>query len=224
MIPLGLQSTALTGAEIIINRALQYDPATRAQLAELSGRSMQVEISSPSLTINLICRGEQITLHNELPSESKDEPDVSVKGSASALAAMAMQGGDTIAGRGIEVRGSLDVLQQLKSIFSDLDVDWEAALAELVGELPAHLVVKAARSTHQWQQQTRPRAMAVAANFVRDEAKLTPAKVEVEQFRKNVRQLATDVDRLAARINRIKLHLSQQQSQQQNSPPEGTNL
>ena len=206
MIPSGLQSTALTGAEIIINRALQYDPATRQRLSELAGRSMCIEITSPAVTVNLVCHGEQFSLHGELDSE----PDVSLKGSASALMAVAMQGDDTIAGSGVEVRGSLDVLQRLKNILSDLDVDWEAALAQLVGELPAHLMIKAARSAHRWQQQARPRAMAAAANFVRDEARLTPARAEMEQFRGDVRKLSSDVERLAARVNRLILQTQQQ--------------
>ena len=174
---------------------------------------MRVEITSPPLTVNLLCHGDQISLHSELDKEA----DVSLKGSASALAGLAMQGEDNITGSGVEVRGSLDVLQRLKNILSDLDVDWEAAVVEIIGELSAHLVVKTARSMHQWQQQARPRAMAVAANFVRDEARLTPAKVEVEQFRGEVRKLSTDVERLAARVNRLVLKLKSQQQMDENT-------
>lgn len=203
MIPLPLQNSALIGVEILINRALQYDPATRNRLSELTGRSICIELTSPALTMYLACHQDNITLHSEL----NREPDVSIKGSATALINIAMADDPTIAGKGVEVRGSLDVLQHLKNALSDLDVDWEAALSELVGELPAHLLIKAARSAHQWQQQARPRVMAAAANFARDEARLTPARDEVEQFRRDVRTLGNNVDRLAARVQRLKSKL-----------------
>lgn len=209
LIPRSLHTTALAGAEAIINRALQYDPATRRRLGKVAGCSMSVEVTNPSITVNLVCHGEQFSLHDELDKE----PDVSLKSSASALIGIALQKDETIAGSGVEVRGSLDTLQQLKNILSDLDVDWEAALAELVGELPAHLMAKAARSAHYWQQQARPRALAVAANFVQEEARLTPTRAEVDQFRAQVRKLSADTERLAARINRLTMQLQQQTDQ-----------
>ncbi|UTW45214.1 SCP2 sterol-binding domain-containing protein [bacterium SCSIO 12696] len=200
-----LQSTALAGAEVAINRALQYDPATGNRLNEMGPCTLCVELTSPAVVIYLVSHNGQIQLH----SESETEPDVRVKGSASDLIAMALSDDDTLAGRGVEVRGQLDRLQALKTILGDLDIDWEGALAELIGELPAHLAIKAARSAHQWQQQARPRAAAVAKNFIQDEALLIPAKEQVASFGAAVRTLSSDMDRLAARIRRLQQQVAE---------------
>ncbi|MCV6603809.1 MAG: SCP2 sterol-binding domain-containing protein, partial [Porticoccaceae bacterium] len=130
-----LQHSALSGAEILINRALQHDPATRQRLAHMGSCILRVEITAPSLGFTVVSGGQQINLYNDLEGDA----DVTVRGSASDLIAMALAQDDTIAGRGVEVRGQLDRLQRLKAILADLDIDWEGALAQLIGELPAHL-------------------------------------------------------------------------------------
>ncbi len=202
MIPAELHTTALSGAESLINRALEYDPATRIHLQQLDGKVMAVEITAPPLSMFIACRGEKISLH----SEWDETADVSLKGNVIALAGLALKGENqgAVAGSGVEVRGNLDVLQKLKNILGNLDVDWEAALAGLVGDIPAHMLAQGVRSAYRWQLDARRRVTDVAVNFVRDEAMLTPSRPEVEQFTAQVRHLATDVDRLAARVNRIK--------------------
>ncbi|MGS2723165.1 ubiquinone biosynthesis accessory factor UbiJ [Porticoccus sp. GXU_MW_L64] len=202
-----LQSSALAGAEILINRALQHDPATRQRLAEMGSTVLRIEITAPGLGFTLVSRGEQIHLY----TEPQEDADIAVKGSASDLLAMALNNDDTLAGGGVEVRGQLNRLQQLKAILSDLDIDWEGALAQIVGELPAHLAIKTAKAAHQWQQQARPRVAAVTANFLKDEAQLTPNPEEMSHFARNVRTLSSDLDRLAARVRRIQQRMDEQQ-------------
>lgn len=213
MIPTALHSTALAGAEAVINRALQYDPATQKRLAALQGKVIQLTVTTPPLSVVMVCRGDQVSLH----PDTEQQPDVALQGAASDLMKIAMASDEqvAIAGSGVEVRGSLDTLQQVKNILSDLDIDWQAALAELVGDIPSHLLMQAARSAHRWQQDARQRAVHTTRNFVLNEAQLSPAQVEMEQFTGQVRQLSTDVDRLAARINRIQLKLQRDQQQNQ---------
>ena len=201
-----LQQQALAGAEILINRALQHDPATRQRLATMGSCTLHIEIIAPNLVLTVVSGGEEINIYGELESEA----DVSVTGSASDLIAMALAEDDTIAGRGVEIRGQLDRLQRLKAILSDLDIDWGGALAELLGELPAHLAIKAAKAAHRWQQQARPRVAAVAENFLKNEGQLIPDPVEMKRFTSGVRTLSSDLDRLAARVRRIQQQLEQQ--------------
>ncbi|MCV6605171.1 MAG: hypothetical protein OIF34_07685, partial [Porticoccaceae bacterium] len=54
-----------------------------------------------------------------------------------------------------------------------------------------------------WQQQARPRVAAVAANFLKDEARLTPNPEEMNRFSVAVRSLSSDLERLSARVRRM---------------------
>ena len=89
-------------------------------------------------------------------------------------------------------------------------MDWEAALAKLIGDVPAHLVGESLRNAASWQTQTAKRAASAAAEFAQEEIRLTPSANEVAHFRTQVRQLSTDVDRLAARIQKLSLKLDPQ--------------
>ena len=46
----------------------------------------------------------------------------------------------SFSGTGVNVTGDLEMLRQLNKIMAGLDVDWEAALAQLVGDIPAHIL------------------------------------------------------------------------------------
>ena len=61
---------ALRGVETLVNRALQYDPATRLRLRELSGKSIYVETESPRFSVMLRIQDERI----RLPPPSKRKP------------------------------------------------------------------------------------------------------------------------------------------------------
>lgn len=212
MTPKQLHATALVAVELLINQALRYDTTTQARLAGLSGKVVAIESTLPAFNIFIACGRNDISLH----AEWDQIPDVAIKGSAVAMAAIAIKGQqqNVLLGSGVEIRGSLDLLQRLKNIFSDLDVDWEAALAKLVGAVPAHLISKAVRSLQNWGQDAHIRLGDVVSNFIKDEAQFIPARVELQQFSLQTRHLATDVDRLAARFNRIK-HTIQASSQTQ---------
>jgi ubiquinone biosynthesis protein UbiJ len=206
MIAKQLHSTALVAIESLINQALLYDPTTQQRLAKLAGKVLAIECTVPALKVYITCGQQDITLHDEW-----DEiPDIAIKGSAVAMVSIAIKGEEqnSLLGSGVEIRGRLDILQQLKSIFSNLDVDWEAALAKLIGDIPAHIAGKATRSLQSWRQDTHQRIGNVVSNFIKEEAQLLPTRAEMEQFSLQTRQLATDVDRLAARFHRINVTIA----------------
>jgi ubiquinone biosynthesis protein UbiJ len=203
-----LQSTALMGVEAAINKALEYDPATQNAIGELSGKVLAVECTLPPLTFYAVHSEKDITLM----AQYEGEPDTTLRGSALSLSSLATDGQDRVSffDTGVEVRGDHDLLRQIKKIMKNLDVDWEAALAQLIGDVPAHLVGEAIRSSTNWQQHVAERASTAAAEFSQEEVRLTPSRSEVDSFNTEVKHMANDVDRLAARVNKLKVQLGKQ--------------
>jgi len=202
-----LHSSALMAVETAINNALAYDPATLQSIAGLAGKVLTVECTLPPLTFHIIHTEQGISLM----SHYEGTADTTLKGSALSLAALAVDGQDRVSfyGTGVEVRGDHDLLREIRRIFANLDVDWEAALAKLVGDVPAHLVGESLRSAANWQKQAAERAGSAAAAFSQEEAKLTPGRAEMTHFSQKVKLLSEDTDRLAAHINRLKVRLDQ---------------
>jgi len=202
-----LHSSALMAVEAAINNALAYDPATLQSIACLAGKVLTVECTLPPLTFHIIHTEQGISLM----SHYEGTADTTLKGSALSLAALAVDGQDRVSfyGTGVEVRGDHDLLREIRRIFANLEVDWEAALAKLIGDVPAHLVGESLRSAANWQKQAAERAGSAAAAFSQEEAKLTPGRAEMTHFSQKVKLLSEDTDRLAAHINRLKVRLDQ---------------
>jgi len=209
---LALHSSALMAVESAINSALEYDPATRNAIGELAGKVLAVECSLPPLTFYVIHSEQGINLM----SRYEGSPDTTLHGTALSLAALAVDGEDRVSfyGTGVEVRGDHDLLRQIRKILKRLDVDWEAALAKLIGDVPAHLVGESLRGATKWQKQATERAGGAAAAFSQEEARLTPSTVEVEGFNREVKLLSEDVDRLVTRFNKLNIRLDQQSGEQ----------
>ncbi len=96
--------------------------------------------------------------------------------------------------------GDQDVLRSARQLALDLNIDWEAALAELVGDIPAHLVGQAIRQTRHWGRDAAQRATTGLADYVKHEVRLTPSPLEVDALSTQIRRLADDTERLAARL------------------------
>ena len=210
MIFAALQSAALEGAEKIINAALVHDPASAERLRALQGKVLLVDSSMPPLRIAVEPSVTGIMLH----SNWQDSAEVTVSGTLVSLAAMAINADEMVSfsGTGVNVSGNLEVLRQLNHIMAELGIDWEAALAELIGDVPAHLLGETIRNSAEFRSNALNRAQSALAEVSQEELRLTPSKNEYQSFVQSVRHLSTDVDRLAARANKLRLSLQQRKS------------
>jgi ubiquinone biosynthesis protein UbiJ len=91
----------------------------------------------------------------------------------------------------------------------NLDIDWEAALAEIVGDIPAHLLAKSIRNSAVFRADTVRRATTGMVEVAQEEFNLTPSKNEFETSAPEIRKLSSDVDRVAARLKRLQQKLQQ---------------
>ena len=136
---------------------------------------------------------------------------MTITGSLVAMAGVAINAKESVSfsGTGITVSGNLDTLNQLNKIMGNLDIDWEAALAEIVGDIPAHLLAKSIRNSAVFRADTVRRATTGMVEVAQEEFHLTPSKNEFESSAPEIRKLSSDVDRVAARLKRLQQKLQQ---------------
>lgn len=196
-----LQSAALEGVEKMINAALVYDPSTLRQLTALQGKILLIESSTPSLRMAVEVGTSGLLLHNDW----QDSADVHISGSLISILNMSVNASDmrSFSGTGVNVTGNLELLRQLNLTMAGLDIDWEAALAELVGDVPAHIFCDALRKTANIHTDTLQRAKSAVVEVSQEELRLSPTKNEYDEFVLSVRHLATDTERLSARVDRL---------------------
>ena len=193
--------TALEGAETLINAALTKDPASKQALTKLEGQVFLVESTLPPLTIAIEPTATGIQLHDNWDGNVA----VTINGTLIAMAAIAVNAKESISfsGTGVNVSGNLDTLHQLNKIMGDVDIDWEGALAEIIGDIPAHLIAKGIRNSAVIRKDIVTRASSGLVEVAQEEFNLTPSKNEFEAMIPDIRQLSADADRLAARVRRL---------------------
>ena len=193
--------TALEGAETLINAALTKDPASKQALTKLEGQVLLVESTLPPLTIAIEPAATGIQLHDNWDGNVA----VTINGTLIAMAAIAVNAKESISfsGTGVNVSGNLDTLHQLNKIMGDVDIDWEGALAEIIGDIPGHLIAKGIRNSAVIRKDIVTRASSGLVEVAQEEFNLTPSKNEFEAMIPDIRQLSADADRLAARVRRL---------------------
>jgi ubiquinone biosynthesis protein UbiJ len=195
-----MQASAFEAAEKIINAGLEYDPATQRKIAELEGKILLVESTLPPVSVAIEATSTGIMLH----SNWQDSADTTVSGSLVAMLSLAVSGDEQIsfAGTGISVNGELDLLIKINSLMQNLEVDWEAALAAIIGDIPAHIIADSLRNSSKVARDVGSRAKSAAVEIAQEELRATPSSSEFEDFSQRVRQLSTEVERGAAKINK----------------------
>ncbi len=187
------------------NRLLRLDPETLRRLGDLQGRVMCIEFRDLA---------RKIYLHPSesgfrLATESDQTPAVTLRGTVATFARLGLGAEtETLNAGELDIEGDAALGQRLQRIFRNLDLDWEEPLARLFGDPIGHEIGRAARAAFNWHRQAFKTFGLNTAEYLQEEARLLPVRYEVEMFLNGVDGARADVDRLAARIQRLKEKLS----------------
>jgi ubiquinone biosynthesis protein UbiJ len=215
-----LQSGAFEAAESLINGALKYDPATLRKMGELEGKVLLIESTMPPLKLAMETNGQGIMLH----SNWQDKADTTVSGSLISIAGLAVNSASqaSFSGSGVNMSGDLDLLLKINNLLAELNVDWEAILASVIGDIPAHLMADKLRKSAAMAKDVGQRAKSAAAEVAKEELRVTPTSPEFKGFSQQVRELSSGVERAAARINKSRQILSEMLADQNSSTEPST--
>lgn len=186
----------------LINQTLALDHLACKRLSQLAGKRLRLQCTEPALDVIIsVDNIGQIAL---LPAD--DQP-VNTRLSGSLSAFMQLLASDDKASAminsGLHLKGNSQLLLELGDILQQTDLDWEYHLSRMIGDLPAHLLGKISRHGQQWLGNSRPVFARHLQEFVREEARLTPHRDEIDQFITDVQQLALRTERLQARLQRL---------------------
>jgi len=198
-----LSTAALAALESAINAALKYDPGTRSALAKLAGQILAVESTQPPFTIYLqATETETQSLRVFADPDQQCSPTTHLSGPFLAIAALALKDSSTLANSGVTVMGSTALLSDMQTLLKQIDIDWEDALNQLIGDLLGHSLANSIRALAGWTQHRIMSGQRLVSEYLTEELKSLPAKPELESFYQQVDELRMSVDRLEQRIAR----------------------
>jgi ubiquinone biosynthesis protein UbiJ len=202
-----LHTAVLAAVETALNRALVLAPHSRAELESLRDCVFALHCTAPDVNVYLQPGGTGVRLMGIY-----DGPvTTSVRGDASDFAelAAATDPTATLINGQLELEGDSAPLIELQQILATLDMDWEAPLVDTLGDVAGHQLAQLLRSGFTWGRQASASLGRQMDEFIHEEARLSPPRLELEDFYREVQELAQRVDRLQSRTDRLRKRLQQ---------------
>ena len=211
---------ALLGSiETAINAWLKLDGDTLPRFASLDGKIIRLHITGLDLNLYFLPSPSGIQVMGNYPdSDQGGMVDATIHGSPMALIRLgtADNSGETLLKTDVEIEGDTRLAETFSEILGEVDIDWEELLSKLVGDIIAHQAGQVVHNMSGWLTETVDALKMNSAEYISEEAQLTPAEAEVRHFMDQVDEMRMGVDRLEARIN----HLSNVNDKQENENKE----
>ncbi|MDP5063071.1 MAG: SCP2 sterol-binding domain-containing protein [Haliea sp.] len=197
-----LTTAALAALEAALNSALALDPAGQQQLGRLAGSTFAIECTAPKVNVYLQPAADKTRLlgYYDGPVTTR------VRGAAADFAELAGASDPAAAliNGNVALQGDSAPLIELQRIIGQLDLDWEAPLVTVLGDVAGHQLAEFLRSSFNAGNAVSGSLRRQLDEFIHEEARLTPPRLEVEDFYTDLQSLQQRVDRLQSRLDRLR--------------------
>lgn len=182
--------------ENVLNRGLPRSPRAQQLCAELTGRTVAVEIRAIT---RLLLESNGVSL---IISRGDASADAEIVGGPFGLFALGGERPEAVMQRGdVEIRGDAELAQKFRELLLLLRPDPEEELSLVVGDVPAHQLGRFARMARGWTHKAASTTLENLAEYLSHERQHLVPRNEGEQFLRGVDAVREDVDRLEARIS-----------------------
>ncbi len=194
----------LMALEAIINQALTLDPVAQQRLQLISGKSIRLECTEPAF--DLAAEIEDSSLRLLQPEQLEHTATSHLSGDLSAFSKLLSDDDKAAAliNADLRLQGDSRLLIELQEILVNIDLDWEHHLAKIIGDMPAHFIGKIGRDSFNWLRSTQPIFMRHLQEYLVEETRLSPNKIELENFIQGVQELDERTERLQTKLTRLK--------------------
>jgi ubiquinone biosynthesis protein UbiJ len=201
------QSLAIAGLQAIVNRVLELDPELAEGLAELEGAVLEAHVQGVDKRFQLhpSATGVGVVLVDGDGQQSAVVPDVTISGPPFTLLRLLGSLGsvDGVLPPDVSVSGELQLVQRLTRLAKRANIDWEEPLSKLFGDSVAHEIGRGVRGFVSWTRAASETISSDMGEYLREERRLAPTRLEVDDFATHVDRVRDDVERLEVRIARL---------------------
>lgn len=200
------RGVAATGIQGAVNRLLELDPEFAEGIAEFEGTVLEIHIQGLDERLQLHPSASGIGV---VPVEEEQlarvAPDVTISGPPFTLLRLlaSLDSVDGVLPPDVSISGELQLVQRLTRLAKRTRFDWEEPLSKLFGDSVAHELGRGLRG---FVAQLGAAAGTLAwdvGEYLREERRLSPTRLEVDDFAAGVDTTRDDVERLEVRIARL---------------------
>lgn len=189
----------LARLEETFNRNVANSRKAQMLCRQLDGRTLSLDVVGTSLKFFLSVRDGSIVL------DTRPEKNADASLAATPVSLLALVGPEAergMRGGAIHIEGDAEVAQKFRELLMQARPDFEEELSRVIGDVAAHRVANFARGFLDWGRKAADSMGTNVAEFLQEEGRDVPTRVEVDEFLAAVDRLREDTDRLEAQLER----------------------
>lgn len=202
MIPRLMLAGLVAASEQAISAGMRAADIQPEQLAPMVGKVLKLRVTDLDLDVWIICGDERWWL----ATESQEAADVELSGTLGSLVETARsltQPNAPLIFEGLDIRGSVGVLQTMQKTFQAMDLDWEDAVTKALGPIPAGMLIQILRTARSHWATSRDSVKRQTREFLRSEQKALVTGDTFSETEARITSLNRQMDRMEVRMKRL---------------------
>jgi ubiquinone biosynthesis protein UbiJ len=192
--------TFAAALESALNAYLAQLPDRGPRTTALQGKVIALSITGTGLTWFFLPVADRV----QVLSHYEGDVDTHLRGTPLGFARLALTNREDALFQGaVSIEGDTDIGQQFQDMLAGVDWDWEERLSRVTGDVIAHQAGTLGRRLKQYLDDNRETLVRDCGEYLQEEARLLPTRVELDYFLGDVDRIRDDVSRLEARVERL---------------------
>lgn len=200
----GFARLLLERCQGLLDRWVEESTAAAEAVAGLEGHSLAVHVEGLGLALVLHASGGRVVLGTGEPVA----PSATLRGAPlDLLRLMPSDAEASLAGRlkssSAQLSGKVEVAERFADALRLARPDLEEELARWIGDIPAHELGRITTGAARWLSRAAESARLDATEYLQEETRSLPSRLEARAFGAEVERLRDDVERAAERLERL---------------------
>ncbi len=197
-----IKKYSLLALQKALNHALTLDESMPAKIQRLQDKVLEIIINP--LNVHFFIRFTMGQL--QLLDHYNDQPDTIIHSNPIGLIRLSLLPASkarSLFNDKIKLSGDVELGQQVKALFDELDIDWEGHLAHFTGDVVAHQIGSMFRQGLALKDKVSTSMRHNITEYLQEEWRVFPTREEVDNFFDDVDELSLRFERLAAHVNQL---------------------
>ena len=185
-----------------INHALALDESMPTKIKALHGKVLEIIITPLNVHFFICFEGHKL----QLLASYDGNPDTIIHSSPLGLIRLSLLPASKVRSLfndKIRMSGDIELGQQVKKLFDEIDIDWEGHLAHITGDVVAHQVGSFVRHGLAFKRQISTSMRQNVTEYLQEELRVFPPREEINDFFNDIDALSLRTERLSAHVNQL---------------------
>ncbi len=194
----------------VLQKYLDSDPEIAAKLNKFEGQRLLVHLTDIEKEFLLTPVNSSVVVSEHVVDEDASEESelnimTTIHSNIISLTRMGLgaEYKSMLNSGSLKIEGDVEFANQLRSIFIQVDIDWEEIASKYVGDAVAYQIGLIANKFKNYKKRSIENFRLDVSEYLQEESRILPTKVELDRFMSGVDSLDANVQRLEARIQRL---------------------